>query len=84
MGWGYVSKVWGAFAAGIFLTSLCSLLNWLTAYGLVDWKQTAFVWYLWYPASAAFALAPAYQWEALRTAEARLADRGEEAELTAA
>ncbi|MBZ5568573.1 MAG: hypothetical protein LAN64_12055 [Acidobacteriia bacterium] len=84
MGWGYVSKVWSAFAAAIFLTSLCSLLNWLTAYGVLDWKQTAFSWYLWYPASAAFALAPAYQWEALRTAHARLADTVESPGLTAA
>ena len=83
MGWGYVSKVWGAFAAGIFLTSLCSLLNWLVAYGVMDWKQAAFSWYLWYPASAAFALAPAYQWEALRTARARLEKQGAP-EMTAA
>ena len=84
MGWGYVTKVWGAFAAAIFLTSLCSLLNWLTAYGFLDWQQTAISWYLWSPASAAFALAPAYQWEALRTAQTRLADKVEEPELTAA
>jgi hypothetical protein len=83
MGRGYVSKVWGAFSAAIFLTSLCSLLNWLTAYGFLDWKQTAFSWYLWYPASAAFALAPAYQREAQRTAQARLADTVEK-EITAA
>ena len=84
MGWGYVSKVWGAFAAAIFLTSLCSLLDWLTVYGLIDWKQAAFSWYLWYPASAAFALAPAYQWEAQRTAQARLADTVGKSGLTAA
>lgn len=84
MGSGYVSKVWGAFAAGIFLTSLCSLLNWLVAYGVLDWRHAAFGWYLWYPASAAFALAPAYQWEAQRTARVRLANRGEAPEMTAA
>lgn len=84
MGWGYVTKVWGAFAVAIFLTSLCSLLNWLTAYGVLSWQQTAFTWYLWYPASAAFALAPAFQWEALRTAQTRLVDRVGEPELTAA
>ncbi len=84
MGWGYVAKVWGAFAAAIFLTSLCSFVNWLTAYGFFTWQQTAFTWYLWYPASAAFALAPAYQWEALRTAQARLAETVEGPELTAA
>jgi len=30
---------------------------------------------LWYPVSAAFALAPAYQWEAVRTAQTRLGKR---------
>lgn len=82
MGWGYVSKVWEAFVAGIFITSFCSLLNWLTAYGVFSWTHTAFVWYLWYPASAAFALAPAYQWEAMRTAQSRLAKRVDELELS--
>ena len=48
-------------------------MNWLTAYGIFTWTQTAFVWYLWYPALAAFALAPVYQWEAMRTAQLRLA-----------
>ncbi len=78
MGWGYVGKVWGAFVTGIFLTSFCSVMNWLTIYGVFTWKQTAFVWYLWYPASAAFALAPALQWEAIRTARSRLAKPVEE------
>jgi len=81
MGWGFVSKVWTAFVAGIFITSFCSLMNWLTAYGILNWTHTSFVWYLWYPASAAFALAPAYQWEATRTAQLRLAKRVDELEL---
>lgn len=72
MGRGYVSKVWGSFVAGIFLMAFCNLMNWLTAYGVFTWIQTSFVWYLWYPVSAAFALAPAYQWEAVRTAQTRL------------
>ncbi|MGE0406552.1 MAG: hypothetical protein AB7O65_09645 [Candidatus Korobacteraceae bacterium] len=84
MGWGYTSKVWGAFTVAIFLTSLCSLLNWLTAYGVLDWRGTAFVWYLWYPASAAFAIAPAYQWEATHTAQVRLMADTESLQLTTA
>jgi hypothetical protein len=83
MGWGYVSKIWGALVTGIFLTSFCSLMNWLTAYGVFTWTQTAFVWYLWYPASAAFALAPVYQWEAMRTARMRLAKPVDELGLPA-
>lgn len=73
MGWGYVSKVWGAVVTGILITSFCSVMNWVTAYGFLSWNHTAFVWYLWYPASAAFALAPAFQLEATRTAQLRLA-----------
>jgi hypothetical protein len=83
MGWGYVSKIWGALVTGIFLISFCSLMNWLTAYGVFTWTQTAFVWYLWYPASAAFALAPVYQWEAMRTAQMRLAKPVDELGLPA-
>ena len=78
MGWGYVAKVWGAFAVAIFLTSLGSVLNWLTAYGYCQWMQTAFSWYLWYPVAAAFALGPAYQWEALKTAQVRMEESLEE------
>jgi hypothetical protein len=84
MGWGYASKVWAAFAVAVFITSLCSFLNWLTAYGVLDWRQTSFVWYLWYPASAAFAMAPAYQWEATRTARIRLSAPAEDLQWTAA
>lgn len=83
MGWGYVSKVWGAFVTGIFLMSFCSLMNWLSAYGVLTWIQASFSWYLWYPVSAAFALAPAYQWEAVRTAQRRLAKRVSELSLPA-
>lgn len=72
MGNGYVCKVWSAFAAGVFIFSFCSFMNWLTAYGFMTWEETSFVWYLWYPASAAFALGPAYQTLAIRTAERRL------------
>ena len=75
MGGGYIGKAWGAFVAAIFLMAFCDLMNWLTAYGVLTWIQTSFVWYLWYPVSAAFALAPAYQWEAVRTAQTRLGKR---------
>ncbi len=83
MGNGFVSKVWSAFVAGIFLTSFCSLINWITAYGFIPWTYTSFVWYLWYPASAAFALGPAIQWEATRMARLRLSKRIDELELPA-
>jgi len=82
MGWGYISRIWGAFATGIFLASFCSLMNWLMAYGILTWIQVSFVWYLWYGVSAAFALAPVYQWEAVRTAQIRLAKPVEELGLS--
>ncbi len=84
MGRGYASKVWSAFAVAIFITSLCSFLNWLTAYGVLGWKETAVVWYLWYPASAAFAIAPVYQWEARLTARIRLLAKTEDLALKTA
>lgn len=72
MGWGFVSKCWGSFVAAIFLTSLGSMGHWATAYAYVPWPESSVTWYVWYLASAAFALGPTYQVEASRTARARL------------
>jgi hypothetical protein len=72
MGWGFVSKCWGSFVAAIFLTSLGSMGNWAAAYGYIPWPESSVTWYVWYLASAAFALAPAFQVEASITAQARL------------
>ena len=54
-----------------------------SAIHIFTWQQTSFVWHLWYPASAAFALAPAYQWEAVRTAQLRLRKQVEDLNLSA-
>lgn len=72
MGWGFVGRCWGAFAAAIFLTSLGSMGQWAINFSYIPWPENAFTWYIWYPVSAAFALAPIYQVEAARTARARL------------
>jgi hypothetical protein len=72
MGWGFVSKCWGSFVAAIFLTSMGSMGKWATAYQYIPWPQSSVTWYVWYLASAAFALAPAFQVEASITARARL------------
>jgi hypothetical protein len=34
---------------------------WATAYEYIAWPYSAITWFIWYPASAAYALAPAYQ-----------------------
>lgn len=72
MGWGFVSKCWGAFVVAIFLTSLGSMGHWATVYEYIPSPERSVTWYVWYLASAAFALGPVYQVEASRTARARL------------
>ncbi|HYK89449.1 MAG TPA: hypothetical protein VE398_11810 [Acidobacteriota bacterium] len=77
-GWGLLSKSWGAFAAGIFLTSLVDMGLWATAQNYLPWPYSSLTWYVWFLASAAFALGPAYQVEACRRAvrEARAIGSG--------
>ena len=78
MGWGLIAKVWGTFGIAVLLTSFGSFSLWLAAYGYVPWPQNAFGWYIWYIASAAYVLAPAYQLEASRVARARLEEHIED------
>ncbi|HEY7616204.1 MAG TPA: hypothetical protein VH744_05325 [Terriglobales bacterium] len=68
-GWGLISKCWGAFCAAIFLTSLGDMGIWAVWRGYLPPPFDSLTWYLWFPASAAYALGPAYQAEALRTAQ---------------
>ncbi len=69
MGWGLVSKCWTAFTFAIFLTSAGDLGIWLSAYSYVPRPANTIFWYLWFPAYCAFALAPAYQMEAVLRAQ---------------
>jgi hypothetical protein len=69
MGAGWIGNCYGAFSAGIFLILVGDLAIWATNWGYLPWPWSAVGWYVWVPASAAFALAPAYQWEAMRHAE---------------
>ena len=71
MGQGYIALAWGAFAVAIFLTSVESVGQWLTAYGYFPYPENAVMWYFWYVWVAAFALGPAYQVDAIRIAESR-------------
>jgi hypothetical protein len=68
-GYGLLAKSWTAFAMGIFLTSLGNIGIWATTnHYYIPWPYSSFTWYIWFFASAAFALGPAYQVEAFRRA----------------
>ena len=67
-GMGLIGRCWRTFSAGIFLILLGDVMIWATAYGYLPWPWSSLEWYVWMPAAAAFALAPAYQLEAIRRA----------------
>lgn len=69
MGWGMISKVWGAYALAIFLTSLAHIVTWADTYAYIPWQVGAIAWYLWFLVTAAYALGPAYQLQASRRAK---------------
>ncbi|MBI5084928.1 MAG: hypothetical protein HZB13_10080 [Acidobacteria bacterium] len=64
---GLVGLCWGFYAAGVFFTAMGDVALWAVESSVVHWIPASFIsWYIWFPASAAFALAPACQVEALR------------------
>lgn len=65
MGPGWVGRGWKALAVGVALVALGDMAIWATNYGYIRWPWSALAWYIWLPASAAFALGPAYQLEAI-------------------
>jgi hypothetical protein len=67
-GWGLLAKSWGAFSIGIFITSLGDIGLWATSHSYLPWPYSSITWFVWFLASAAFALGPAYQVEACRRA----------------
>ena len=69
MGAGWISRCYGAFSVGIFLTLVGDVAVWATSWGYLPWPWSALGWYVWIPAAVAFALAPVYQWEAMQSAE---------------
>ncbi len=68
MGRGWVSRCWAWYSAGIFLTSLGDIGLWAANHGWLPRHLLALTWYAWLPAATAFALAPAFQLEAVRHA----------------
>ncbi len=69
MGAGWISKCYGAFSVGIFLTLVGDVTIWATSWGYLPWPWSALGWYVWIPTAVAFALAPVYQWDAMQSAE---------------
>jgi hypothetical protein len=69
MGAGWISRCYGAFSVGIFLILVGDVMIWATVWGYLPWPWSALGWFVWIPAAVAFALAPLYQWEAMRNAE---------------
>jgi len=65
MGKGRISRVWQAFSMGVFLLVVGDVGLWATAYGYLPWPWSSITWCIWVPAAAGFALAPAYQLEAI-------------------
>jgi hypothetical protein len=67
-GMGLIGRCWRTFSVGIFLVLMGDVLLWAKDYGHLPWPWSSLSWYVWAPAAAAFALAPAYQLEAIRGA----------------
>jgi hypothetical protein len=65
---GRIGLCWKAMAMGVFLTALADVGMWASAYGYLPWPWDSLIWYLWIPAAAAFARAPALQLETIREA----------------
>lgn len=68
MGWGLIARCWVAFTAAIFFTSLGDIGLWASSRGAIPFGVQIASWYVWYPATACFAVAPAYQLQAMRRA----------------
>jgi hypothetical protein len=73
MGWGLIARCWVAFTAAIFFTSVGDIGLWASARGTIPFGLQAASWYVWYPATACFAAAPAYQLQAMLRATHGLA-----------
>lgn len=63
---GLIGLCWKAAAMGVFLTALGDIGMWASDYGYLRWPWNSLTWYLWIPAAAAFARAPALQLEVIR------------------
>jgi hypothetical protein len=71
MGWGLIARCWVSFTAAIFLTSVGDIGLWAWWKGYLPQLLEIASWYVWFLASAAFALGPCYQLQALVYATSR-------------
>jgi hypothetical protein len=65
LGWGLVSRCWMCFTVAIFLTSVGDIGLWASSKGYLPHFLEVASWYTWFLASAAYALGPAYQSQAM-------------------
>ena len=68
MGGGWIGRCWKALSLGVMLVAVGDVFLMVTRLGYLPWQYGAIGWYIWLPAGAAFALAPAYQVEAVAQA----------------
>lgn len=67
-GMGNVARCWKAFTIGVLLVWVGDLVSWAVLSGHLSWQWSSLSWYVWLPATGAFAAAPAYQLEAIEQA----------------
>lgn len=84
MGWGLIARCWLSFTAAIFATSLGDIGLWAWSRGYLPEALQVASWYVWFLASAAYALGPAYQLQAMLHATARRAVAADSEPRTAA
>lgn len=65
MAGGLIGRCWSAYSAAVFLTVLGCLGQWAVNYGYLPRPVAVPTWFVWFLVSAAFAMGPAYQLEAL-------------------
>jgi hypothetical protein len=73
MGRGPIAKCWRAFAIGIFVIGFGEAALWAVGSYFPGWLVAALEWYVWFPAVALLALAPAHTVAAVRRATGRSA-----------
>ncbi|MGH9582825.1 MAG: hypothetical protein ACRD4O_07815 [Bryobacteraceae bacterium] len=70
MGWGLIARCWLCFTIAIFATSVGDMSLWAWSRGYLPEVLQVASWYIWFLASAAFALGPCYQLQAMLHATA--------------
>jgi hypothetical protein len=79
MGLGLLSRCWLSFTAAIFLTSLGDIGLWAWSKGFLSHGYEAVSWHIWFLATAAYTMGPAYQLQAmLRAAAGDIQEMSEE------